>query len=1247
MFKIKNIIVGFNNTITNIFRAKFDITDEWFENLLNIYYDDEIKSKYIPELHQDNSFEREHLNDILNFDSKKVLYTNQIRICHDYIKRFHDSYRDFYQYLSAENINIVNANNIYLKSAEEVFNKLEEYKAYLDNLDKIFKSEGYKTLQFTNGILCINHGIPNATSFNKKDWNLLLDKEPEEHILRYLFQYHNQVYYNLNELNMMLNNYKENSNHKIIIGKAGMGKSHITAHLIKRIKENEDFVIFLKPKFFNGDNVNFDECLLRLLQVPNGYTLAEILLNLNDFAKSKNKRCFIIIDALNETTKSNIGFSDIWNISLQSFINRINTHSNLYFISTLRTSYVDNIWDSKPKNLVEIIGFDKIGDLEKVCEKYFKYYLIEPLNFDLADLSVFNNPLLLDLFCKLTNEDKLELKQIELGINSYLKIFENYINKLTLEVKNKLQYAQSKPIKDGFYRSSTKFLDDNQAQIQTDEFINSFDTDPLISNDKSIARAVLEGYLVFIREFVDKPEEIVKHTQQEVGGYLLAKNLVQDYPNTSLLVNSTIFQTKIIGSNKSQQHQLRLDILKFLIALKPDIIDYTNSLEVLNLSWWFLYNGFNPVQLPGFDEKILLNTNNDKVLNDILNTSSKNWFNSKSDLNFAFISRLLISLDLWNYDLKWNYFVYQIGPEISSFISETIDEIKDDKIDFKEAIIKARFIAFVLSTNIRELRDKATICLIEFGKKHPIELLNLTIEFANLKDIYVYERLVSSCYGVALIKQNDVVFVKSILPEFANELFKLQFSSEPITPVYNYIVIDSIKHLLDLAILKGSIVFPNEDLIRIMNYEFIPPYEWIEPTEEQQILVDKCPEMSPPNPIRMDFGIYTIPRLVKREEIDTRVAIANVYTRIFELKYIELDLRETADEEFKDFVWGHKISGSQDKVDRLGKKYCWMAFFDYAGFLLLNKNLDVFDENENGAKYYNRLGDVDIDISLPNINYDIKLKLYNSNLLESRDSNPKWYEEIKIDSIKELFETNLEEDYTMLYGFVEQKIDSDYKVRSFLMVETFLIQKGENFEKLKKESDYFEWELDVHVSREHSRNSYFGELYWADSVPVAEENDVYIPTGEKIQYKRKRTIHDMFRDEKLNREDIGAEIDEISDARLSFNSEATLLDYLWESNSNILNGFGEYFPSVKMGKHLNLKADPTTGHILDNELNIAYKCISYEDNTHYKNTFNYMRSDLLRKYMAENNLALVYQVKQHSYDEDLLHNRKLKFFIKE
>lgn len=1046
-----DVEVNVIDKLTIVNREEFEVSIIWFDKLINLYYDDEIKTKYIPELHQNNSFEREHLDDILNFDSKKVNFTNQIRVCLDYVQRYYNSYNDFYQYLKAEDINIIDIEYPFIIRANELFNKLNAFKEYLKLLENLFECKGYEILKYRNKIVSINHGIPNAISFNKKDWNLLLDKKPEEHILRYLFQHHNQIYYELNGLNTMLNRFAVNINYKIIVGSAGTGKSHISAHLIRKIEENNDLVIFLKSKSFNGDNINFDERLLQLLQIPKGYTLNEILEKINSFAYGNNKRCFIIIDALNETTKSNIGFSDIWKINLQSFINQIKTHSNLYIVCTLRTSYIESIWDTEPSNVKVLKGFDDKNDLIDACEKYFKYYRIVALNFDTADLRSFANPLLLDLYCKFLNEDRNEDKKVNLNINSYLEIFENYIIELTKEVKEKLHLQMEKPIRDGINESSDKFFNVNEAQISIDDFSSSFDKDLLVTTDKSIARSILEGYLIFIRDSIAKNKEIVRHTQQEIGGYLLAKKLSNDNDDITILVNSQLFIDKIVGADTSKHHQLRLDILKFIIALRPEIIELLNDVDSLKLSWWYLFNGNNFETNKEITPNLRKSLYDDNIFDNLLEVSSNNWFNSDVKLNFNYISEILNEYNLWDFDLKWTYFIYRKADELDSFIDESISELDNQSsIILEKEIIIAKFISRILSTTVRELRDKATLYIINFGKLYPLELLELTIEASQYKDIYIYERLTSCCYGVLLIRQNDKDYLEYFLPRIADELFKLQFSENPTASKYNYIVIDSIKHIIDFAILNDLISLSKKQKLKISNYEFIPPNDWIPPSEEQINLINGSHETSWPDPIGMDFGIYTIPRLIKRDDVDynRRFAIANVYKRIFELGYENLDLSNFNNELFKEFIWGYDIYGIKGKVDKLEKKYCWISFFDFAGYLLLNKALNVFDKNGTGINSYQRLGDVDIDISLPNKDYDEKLKLYHYDLLERKNIDSKWYDENKIDTIKDLFETNLgTDDFTMLYGFVEQRVSDDYKVRSFLMVETMFIDKNENLKK--------------------------------------------------------------------------------------------------------------------------------------------------------------------------------------------------------
>lgn len=98
----------------------------------------------------------------------------------------------------------------------------------------------------------------------------------------------------------------------------------------------------------------------------------------------------------------------------------------------------------------------------------------------------------------------------------------------------------------------------------------------------------------------------------------------------------------------------------------------------------------------------------------------------------------------------------------------------------------------------------------------------------------------------------------------------------------------------------------------------------------------KSHETDWPVPIGMDFGIYTIPRLLKEEEdISQREAISHVYKRIYELGYKNLDLIK--DETFNSFYWGDNLLRRDWSIERLGKKYSWVAFYDYAGVLLIKQ----------------------------------------------------------------------------------------------------------------------------------------------------------------------------------------------------------------------------------------------------------------------------------------------------------------------
>jgi hypothetical protein len=1236
-----SVSVAVYNGPTTVSRIPFNITADWFDELLSISYDKEIEHKYIPELHESNNFEKEHLNDILNFKGVIGDIIGQLNVCEDYSRRFKESYRDFYQVIESENISITHSEHPFLSRINLLKSAIEKLDAGLADLKAVLSTANeYEVLSARNQLNNIANPVENTINFKRENWSEFLDKEPGFfHAIRYVFQHHNQVYYELNSLNRLLDRFKAHASHKIIAGNAGTGKTHISAHLITKIKEQGDYVLFFKPKQFNGDNINLNNRLMELLQVPPGYTLNEILGTINDFASRQNKRCFIIIDALNETTKSSIGFSNIWKNDLQDFINLVSLFSHLYVVCTLRTSYIDQIWSNIPSNIAALRGFERTENLKALCRRYFEYYKIRVTNFHSADLNVFGVPLLLDLYCKLINEQRTVEKEIELGMQTYLQIFEKYVDNISKEVKVKLNLQKEKLITTGFAQSSESFFQRNEAILSVDEFSDAFDADDSVTMDNSIAQAVLEGYLIFIKDIINGNEEIVKHTQQEVGGYLLARYLSEKFPSVEDLLNDTEFKEKVLNPDTVKQHQLRLDILKFLIALHPGIIAQLNTPESLDLSWWYLYNGFTPKHGAGIPDYLVSLPQNSRGIETVLKISSSQWFNPENEFNFHFVARLLERLDVWSFDLSWTFFIYKEAESFYEFVEDNTNLIGKKGADYDKVV--AKFIAYTTATTIRELRDLATVYLIEFGKKYPTELLALTEYSTGLADKYIYERLASCCYGICLINQHDEQFVQTILPAFARKLFQLQFAGDATHSVYNYIVIDSIKHTVDLAIIKGVFNLSGPEKDRLDKYQFTRPNEWAAPSEEQQTLIDNSSDTSWPEPIGMDFGIYTIPRLIDGEYAQRRIPIANVYKRIFELGYQSSEFDDFEDKQFRDFYFGSNAYSSKGKTDRLGKKYSWKGFFDYAGQLFLEGSLKVY-EKYSGKRYYQRLSDVSIDTCMPNQNYKIATRLYEQELIVNRNVNAEWYTDVKIDTIVPLFEYSFGADpYIMLHGMIEQRINEEYKTRSYLLAETFFIQKNKNFEKAKaiQGITFSSWDGDNHFSPDHLNRTYFGELYWSDNIGENAYDNVSIPTGE-----RGLSSFDIIHGDEYDEEDIGEEIKEEEEERFYFDSESTLVEYSWESESQVLKGYSEYYPALKMGKSLGLKADPKSGKILDANLKDCFQCIEFKD--HFiENNFNYMRSDLLKEYMNENNLALLYQVKQHSYDTNNYHNRSMKYFI--
>lgn len=1255
MKKIVNINLGVGNTnVTNeynISREYFDITPDWFNQIFTKHYSKEVSSKYIPKLFVDSGrIAEEMYGEITNVDKHIRPFLNEIRILKDWFSQFINEYKELQLLLEKQKITVNQASSQHiqlelLKSKNEYFNDIiKTYKEVLEakNLNIILSLNKIENVGLE---LATDFKISKLEEYLPKDKYLNKAPNPDDvYTVEIVFKRLQLIISQVSSIKIFLDRFQRQVT--IIHGNAGMGKSNISYHLAGKLQSNNLPVVFIQAKSFRGSPDEFEKIFMRELNVPDNYQLSEVLDRLNEYGIIYNIRIPIIIDGLNETTFAHEGFSLLWKNSLDDFIIDLKEYKNIFFIATLRTSYIERIWNDNtiPYYKKELTGFDE-EVLEPVVKTYFDYYKITYDEIDQSDIYYFRTPLFLDLYCKMLNSSRSFEVPALLGIKGYSQVFELYKTDLATKIKYKLNLPSIEVITDGIKRSSIAFLESLNAQLKLADYYTHTQNKPIedININASFAYYILEEYLIYIRDSVPGlHEDVVLHTQQEVGGYLLAKQLLETHGTIENVVNSDFYKKHLVGEDL---HQLKDDILNFLITFSIDnndyITQYSMDNELQTQLWRKLQVEPTSVANDAFTTELLRKIEYPSQFSIFLYNSRISFLFDNSSINFSPIVPLLKSIKEMNFEMTWTKFIYENHFNWDNYLGEFSEDIKilEPGLEItKTDNLRLELAIWLLETTIRDLRDKVTAVLLEFSVKYPKYIFEKIFEYSTVPRAYIYERLTAICYGVCLRKQNDNDFIYGLFKEQVQTIYNLQFGNEPAAPSFNYIAIDSLKHIVDLAIYKGVFTIEEQELDLLKSYNFNPIEQWQAATEDHvnyvTSIVNSWHNSADSDPLRGDFVHYTIPRLQERGEAGPGyrlTATANIYKRIIDLGYITKDGFESSDKKENDFYFGNKPNGFEGKIDRLGKKYSWMAFFDYAGHLLNQGLLNVW-QGEEGDKVYNRLGDVEVEVSNPKP-LILEDKLFNFDLLQHKNNKESWTEKPLYEESKLIWNQDFKEgNFTLVKGYLEQRPDKSYDVRTFLLIESFLVRKDDIIGKEESIINRnLDWRNDINIGESLS-NVYFGELYWADNIPDLKSESGSIPTEleEKVEYTL--TMRDIISSDDYEGKSVGDTVTETVKSRVSFEIEPTNTEFMWESSSNIFKTLRGNIPSANLGKYLMLNADAENFQILDEVGNLAFKSYEFEDPDLIKQELDYLRTDLLKKYMDDNGLVLMYQIKQHTYD---------------
>jgi hypothetical protein len=265
--------------------------------------------------------------------------------------------------------------------------------------------------------------------------------------------------------------------------------------------------------------------------------------------------------------------------------------------------------------------------------------------------------------------------------------------------------------------------------------------------------------------------------------------------------------------------------------------------------------------------------------------------------------------------------------------------------------------SLVLTTVVRSDRDLATKALVLIGEKFPDTLFSHVIDTLEFNDPYVPERMLAAAFGVvmSLIDSEAAVTVRPQIGRLAEVLYEKMFAPGADRTTHHTLMRDSALGVIELA-MRASCFAPPEEEMKLLK----PPF----PNVMSKFTSDGTPDPAVTaalgQAIQMDFGNYVIGGLIpNRANYDNKnpeyVRVrAKIEKRMFDLGYRE-ELFDSVDQSIGRDSWR---ADDKSKVDRYGKKYSWIAFFEMWGEREASNGLPDWSSNE-------RISECGVDPSFP------------------------------------------------------------------------------------------------------------------------------------------------------------------------------------------------------------------------------------------------------------------------------------------
>lgn len=723
----------------------------------------------------------------------------------------------------------------------------------------------------------------------------------------------------------------------------------------------------------------------------------ELLVELETEAITRNRRALILIDAVNESDR------DAWRKWLPRLLRDVEKTRNVGLVVSCRSPFdVGVITDRVRAKMIELRhpGFEN-QEFDSQLE-FFRYYELPALHVPLLSVE-FSRPLFLRLMCEGVKDlgkrsQKEKLRDLASGQKSMTFVLENFVKHVGAEVEARHQLSRKACwfiMKGEPRRGRLGFAGVLAAQRR--EWLTPAEAHDEVrvycrvrlTTAKAIVRSMAAaGLLIETSRYQNGAyTDIFTLPYQRFSDHLVARHLLDEHLDASSETKlrrcfysnrrlGAVFTSDDWGHGFSEPGIATALMIEFPERIKRLMQNAGASAELLEYlpKHRRLLHPFVDAFLEGLYWRPHTSfTAETERLVTLLADRPESEIGARTyevvvglavrgdhHAGFDWLHSRLRAMSMPDRDLEWSEFLRNLDPE--SNIRRLLAWVEREdlsSIDAETARRALRVLALLLTTTDRNLRDRATRALVLLGEHHPAVLFALTGEFLSFDDPYVPERMLASCYGACLRSWASHAArspFADALAVFGRDL--LDMVLRPNAPHATWHVLTRGYAIGILQVLRQ---LRPRAITRADRALLVPRVDQAPSPFRSASRIRKADVDDSEHAIHMDFGNYTIGRLVEGrwnydyKHLEYARVRRQIADRIRRLGYSS----ERFDAADRAIVRRNEYRRDGDQVDRYGKKYSWIAFFEMYG---VRAGLGKLPEDR---AEYPRPSDADIDPSFP------------------------------------------------------------------------------------------------------------------------------------------------------------------------------------------------------------------------------------------------------------------------------------------